>query len=174
MFPKIVGFPQKSNLFIGFSIIFTIHFWRFSPLFSENIYRWALKTLLAPSCATPRTGRLRTVLPTELQWIYFAARRLKYQILHLPTERFFVWLPEGSQLGGDLPEISLEVLQMNLVMLVPFSDRKKIWGQVGPLIGPGVFFLMYLAFLLDRYKLQGQDFVAWSGMGMRVSPNLKE
>ena len=26
MFPKIVGFPPKSSIFIGFSIIFTIHF----------------------------------------------------------------------------------------------------------------------------------------------------
>ena len=26
MFPKIVGFPSKSSILIGFSIIFTIHF----------------------------------------------------------------------------------------------------------------------------------------------------
>ena len=27
MFPKIAGFPPKSSILIGFSIIFTIHFW---------------------------------------------------------------------------------------------------------------------------------------------------
>ena len=34
MFPKIVGFPPKSSILIGFSIIFTIHFW--VPLFLET------------------------------------------------------------------------------------------------------------------------------------------
>ena len=38
MFPKIVGFPPKSSILIGFSIIFTIHFE--APLFLETpIYR---------------------------------------------------------------------------------------------------------------------------------------
>ena len=35
MFPKIVGFPPKSSILIGFSIMFTIHFW-FFPLFLET------------------------------------------------------------------------------------------------------------------------------------------
>ena len=46
---------------------------------------------------------------------------------------------------------------------------------VGKNLGPSwaidcsmFFFLMYLAFLLDRYKLQGQNFVAWSGTSMRM------
>ena len=34
MFPKIVGFPPKSSILIGFSIIFTIHFG--VPLFLET------------------------------------------------------------------------------------------------------------------------------------------
>ena len=34
MFPKIVGFPPKSSILIGFSIIFTIHFG--APLFLET------------------------------------------------------------------------------------------------------------------------------------------
>ena len=34
LFPKIVGFPPKSSILIGFSIIFTIHFG--VPLFMET------------------------------------------------------------------------------------------------------------------------------------------
>ena len=33
MFPKIVGFPPKSSILIRFSIIFTIHFGVFFPIF---------------------------------------------------------------------------------------------------------------------------------------------
>ena len=35
-FPKIVGFPPKSSILIGFSIIFTIPFGGKIPLFSET------------------------------------------------------------------------------------------------------------------------------------------
>ena len=39
MFPKIVGFPPKSSILTGFSMIFTIHFG--VPLFLETpMYRW--------------------------------------------------------------------------------------------------------------------------------------
>ena len=37
MFPKIVGFPPKSSILIGFSIIFAIHFGG-SPLFFGNTH----------------------------------------------------------------------------------------------------------------------------------------
>ena len=36
MFPKIVGFPPKSSILIGFSIIFTIHFVCFSSIFGST------------------------------------------------------------------------------------------------------------------------------------------
>ena len=38
MFPKILGFPSKSSIFIGFSIIFTIHFGGNSPIFWISTY----------------------------------------------------------------------------------------------------------------------------------------
>ena len=42
VFPKIVGFPTKSSILIGYSIIFTIHFE--VPLFLETpIYNWWLR-----------------------------------------------------------------------------------------------------------------------------------
>ena len=39
-FPKMVGFPPKPPILIGFSIIFTIHFWD-TPIFgnSQNHFR---------------------------------------------------------------------------------------------------------------------------------------
>ena len=40
MFPKIVGFPPKSSILIGFSIIFTIHFGGNTPIFG-NIHIFA-------------------------------------------------------------------------------------------------------------------------------------
>ena len=36
VFPKIVGFPPKSSILIGFSIIFTIHFGGKSPIFGNT------------------------------------------------------------------------------------------------------------------------------------------
>ena len=45
MFPKIVGFPPKSSILIGFPIIFTIHFGGFTPIFGS----------------TPTGGKIRTV-----------------------------------------------------------------------------------------------------------------
>ena len=36
MFPKIVGFPPKSSILIGFSIIFTIHFGVPTPIFGNT------------------------------------------------------------------------------------------------------------------------------------------
>ena len=36
MFPKIVGFPPNHPILIGFSMIFTIHFWVFSPIFGNT------------------------------------------------------------------------------------------------------------------------------------------
>ena len=36
VFPKMVGFPPKSSMLIGFSIIFTIHFGGFPPIFGST------------------------------------------------------------------------------------------------------------------------------------------
>ena len=36
MFPKIVGFPPKSSILIGFSMIFTIHFGSVPPIFGNT------------------------------------------------------------------------------------------------------------------------------------------
>ena len=36
VFPKIVGVPPKSSMFIGFSIIFTIHFGGIPPIFGNT------------------------------------------------------------------------------------------------------------------------------------------
>ena len=46
VFPKIVGFPSKSSLLIGFSIIFTIQFGVFPPNFWKHPYidLWSLKS----------------------------------------------------------------------------------------------------------------------------------
>jgi len=44
MFPKIVGFPSKSSILIGFSIIFTIHFG--VPLFLETPIRIHMKMIM--------------------------------------------------------------------------------------------------------------------------------
>ena len=38
MFPKIGGFPPKSSILKGFSIMFTIHFWGFSSYFWKLTY----------------------------------------------------------------------------------------------------------------------------------------
>ena len=38
MFPKMVGFPPKSTIVRGFSIIFTIHFGGFPPIFGKHPY----------------------------------------------------------------------------------------------------------------------------------------
>ena len=38
VFPKIVTFPPKSSNLIGFSIVFTIHFWGYPPLFFGNTH----------------------------------------------------------------------------------------------------------------------------------------
>ena len=40
-FPKIVGFPLKSSIFIGFSIIFTIQFWGVSHYFWVSTHFFA-------------------------------------------------------------------------------------------------------------------------------------
>ena len=50
MFPKIVGFPPESSILIGFSIIFTIHFW--VPLFLETPTFHQISTLRIPSSAS--------------------------------------------------------------------------------------------------------------------------
>ena len=39
MFPKIVGFPPKSSILIGFSIIFTIHFGGNTPIFGNSHFQ---------------------------------------------------------------------------------------------------------------------------------------
>ena len=52
---------------------------------------------------------------------------------------------------------------MNIVVLVSFFGSEKIWGQVGPLIGPGVFFLMYLAFLMFLLDTNSKDKISWHG-----------
>jgi len=36
MFPKMVGFPPKSSILMGFSILFTIHFGGKSPYFWKH------------------------------------------------------------------------------------------------------------------------------------------
>ena len=36
MFPEIVGFPPKSSILMGFSIIFTIHFGGNTPIFGST------------------------------------------------------------------------------------------------------------------------------------------
>ena len=40
VFPKIVGFPPKSSILIGFSIIFTIHCGGFPPIFGNTHKNW--------------------------------------------------------------------------------------------------------------------------------------
>ena len=56
VFPKMVGFPPKSSNLIGFSIIFTIHFGGFPPIFGSTPISipsrqlWNFMGFLSSSC----------------------------------------------------------------------------------------------------------------------------
>ena len=71
MFPKIVGFPTKSSILIGFSIIFTIHFGGFTRISPKTSHASLLQKMLRiPSCfprdLDPQTDRMLTELRQKL------------------------------------------------------------------------------------------------------------
>ena len=89
-FPKMVGFPPKSSILIGFSIIFTIHFGGFPPIFWKHPYSnpemrdsnpWKTKQFLtkfAPlrvwsvGSSFSRGGSHSSLFPTWLLYIFLS------------------------------------------------------------------------------------------------------
>ena len=103
MFPKIVGFPPKSSILIGFSIIFTIHFG--VPLFLETpiSHTWCVKRFL--------------FLTGFCQYVFFFDDRGKV----LPSE--------GGRVSLPSPPPKKKACCLYLGQVVFFCKIIPIWGN---------------------------------------------
>ena len=68
MFPKIMGFPPKSSILIGFSMIFTIHFGGFPPILGNThvvMFRHLRHWSTFPLAKAPAPGTEATRITTR-------------------------------------------------------------------------------------------------------------
>ena len=91
MFPKIVGFPPKSSILIGFSIIFTIHFGG-PPLFFGNSQMNVNRLMGGHSPALTQSGlarrhRKRPYVPNKTSSAMARGDRRKHSTLYTPKKK---------------------------------------------------------------------------------------
>ena len=136
-FPKIVGFPPKSSILIGFSTISTIHFGGKIPLFWETPTHIKSATTNSPTSVggswhlafltevpdSQKQGEQQTHKKTFLDWWFFTNPFQQNMLVKLET------FP--PIFGVNIQKIFRHRFFHNIFILTPFISTKAFRCKIG-------------------------------------------